>query len=227
MRCLALAVACATVSAGAQVAQAHALDEYVQAMRVGVSVKSHTLSLSLSLTPGMHVAGDVLRRIDLNSDGVLSPTEAEHYARAVIADLSVSVDGATVNVSLVRMELPPVAEIRDGQGVIRVELTAPAPATNGGHLIVVRNSHLPGLSVYLANALLPDEPGLRIISQQRDSRQQTFWLEYEAVASPAARWAWTFLASASLLMLAWSRRRPRQEAAKPSDGRCCGSVAIG
>lgn len=205
MRCLALAVACATAFAGAQAAHAHALDEYVQALRVGVSAKSHTLSLSL--TPGMHIAGDVLRRIDLDSDGMLSPNEAEQYARAVIAELSISVDGATVPLSLRRVEVSPVAEIRDGQGVIRVELSAPPPLTRGRHQVVVRNSHLPALSVYLANALLPDEPGIRILSQRRDPRQQTFWLEYEADASWTAGWAWTFLASGSLLILTWSRRR--------------------
>jgi hypothetical protein len=207
MRGLALAVACAAVLASAPAARAHALDEYVQALRVGVSAQGHTLSLSL--TPGVRIAGEVLRRIDLNDDGVLSPDEAERYARDVIADLSVSVDGAEVPVSLLRVELPPIGEMRDGQGVIRVELSAPGPITRGRHQVVVRNDHFPGPSVYLANALQPDDPGRRIISQRRDTRQQTFWLEYEAAATSAPRWTATLLASASLLMLAWSRRRGR------------------
>ncbi len=59
----------------AGIADAHALDEYVQALRVDVG--SARLVVYLDFTPGTNIAAHVLPLIDGNGDGALSPTEAE------------------------------------------------------------------------------------------------------------------------------------------------------
>ncbi len=97
----------------------------------------------------------------------------------MIADLAITLDGHDVALSLARVETPAAEELRDGQGTIRIETSTRASTSNGRHRLVVRNGHLPGLSVYLANALLPDAANTRILQQTRDLRQQTFSLDYE------------------------------------------------
>jgi hypothetical protein len=196
-----VSVLCAVILAGARVAEGHALDEYIQALRVGI--EPACLSLSLDLTPGVKVAAEIVRRIDGNGDGRFSPAEAETYGRAVIADLALSVDGDAVPLSLLRVEIPLAGELREGQGTIRLQVSA--PSTTGLHRLVVRNGHMPAQSVYLANALLPDTPAVRIVRQSRDVRQQTFFLDYEVRRVRAAGLVWVLIGGAMLTTLARAR----------------------
>ena len=185
-------------------ADAHTLNEYVQALRVDVG--SARLLVYLDLTPGTNIAAHVLQRIDGNGDGALSPTEAEAYARSVIADLAITLDGHDVALSLVRVETPAAEELRDGQGAIRIHTSARPSTPNGRHRLVVRNGHLPSLSVYLANALLPDAADIRILQQSRDLRQQTFSLDYEIRGVNRTALAWLLAASTMLTLLVSARR---------------------
>jgi hypothetical protein len=182
---------------------AHTLDEYVQALRVGV--RSARLLVFLDLTPGINIAAHVLQRIDGDGDDALSPTEAEAYARSVIADLAITLDGDDVALSLVRVETPAAEELRDGQGTIRIEASTSASIPSGRHRLVVRNGHLPDSSVYLANALLPDAADIRILQQARDFRQQTYSLDYEIRGANTAALAWLLAASTILTMLVCAR----------------------
>jgi hypothetical protein len=202
MKPLARAFALTLAFAGA--ADAHALDEYVQALRVDVG--GARLLVYLDLTPGRNIAAHVLERIDGNGDGALSPSEAEAYARSIIADLAIALDGHNVAPSLVRVETPSAEELRDGQGTIRIETSTRASTSNGRHRLVVRNGHLPSLSVYLANALLPGATDIRILQQTRDLRQQIFTLDYERRGVNRNPLAWLLAASTMLTMLVWARR---------------------
>jgi hypothetical protein len=143
----------------------------------------------------------------VNSDDVLSPPEIETYARAVLADLAITVDGQGVQRSLVRVDTPAADAFSDGQGTIRIEASVHAPASHGSHRLVIRNQHLPGFSVYLANALLPDAAGVAIVRQTRDLRQQTFWLDYEIRGRDANALAWLLAASSLLSVLVCGRMR--------------------
>lgn len=198
-----LTVVCLATLTFVRVADAHTLDEYVQALRVGVG--SARLAVYLDLTPGVNIAAQVLQRIDGNRDGVLSPTEAEAYGRAVIADLAITLDGHGVPLSLDRVEMPAADELRDGQRTIRIEASVPASASNGRHRLVIANTHLSQFSVYLANALLPGTAEARIVQQTRDVRQQTFWLDYEIRAANTTALAWLLAASIMLTMLVCGR----------------------
>jgi hypothetical protein len=188
----------ATILTAAAAVDAHALDEYVQALRVAVS--AGRVDLSLDLTPGVKIAGDVLRRVDTDGDGSLSPDEAERYARVVLADLTVTIDGNPVAPALDRVDVSTVAELRDGVGTIRVRASAPGPRWPGRHHVDVRNRHLPSTSVYLANALLPESANVRIEQQSRDRRQQDFLLEYAIGKNVAAPALWVAIASLGLIV---------------------------
>ena len=185
---------------------AHQIDEYVQAARVSLS--RDRIVVSLDLTPGVAIAGSVIQRLDQDSDQRISPPEAEAYGREVLSALTATLDAAPLPLRLTRVEVPPVGELRDGVGAIRIEATADAVAAAGRHHLMIHNTHRPQESVYLANALIPAEDDIRIARQDRDARQQLYRLEYE-VATPrsSAAVGWVLAAAAVLALQARWRRR--------------------
>ena len=62
-------------------ADAHQLDEYVQASKI--SIARDLVRVELRLTPGVKVLSRVLAVIDTNGDGVLSADEQHAYAARV------------------------------------------------------------------------------------------------------------------------------------------------
>jgi hypothetical protein len=172
------------MTAGAAL-RAHALDEYVQATRIAVT--SNGVVLSLGMTPGVAIAPAIVDRLDRSGDGTFSAGEAEVYGRSLIADLDLTLDGAPLPLSLVRVEVPTAGEMREGRGTIDVEVRGDAAMRPGRHRLVLRNAHLPAMSVYLANALRPESSAIRIVQQTRDERQQTFRLDFDAGSGHTAR----------------------------------------
>src|SRR5689334_21142772 len=106
-------------------ASAHRLDEYLQAALVSLE-KDH-IDVSMRLAPGAAVASSVISSIDTNGDGFLSVAEQRAYAEHVIVDLSLTADGKRLTPRLVTTEFPPIAEMRDGTGEIRIQFTAGLP----------------------------------------------------------------------------------------------------
>ena len=189
-------------------AAAHGLDEYVQALRVGVA--RDRVALDLGLTPGVVVAANIIARLDADADGRISPFEAERYGHMVIDDLAVSLDGTPLALQLARVDVPPPGEMRDGLGTIRIRAVGPASLRSGRHAIIVRNIHRPEPSSYLANALLPEEDAIRVVRQERDATQQTLTLSVEIAGDQTTVVGWT-LAGAALLLLhaGWRTTRAR------------------
>ena len=91
------AVTSALVLATSIGADAHRLDEYLQAARV--SVASTGIVVHLDLTPGVSLASDVIATLDRDGDGRTSPLEAEAYGRVVLGDVSARLDGAPLGLS--------------------------------------------------------------------------------------------------------------------------------
>jgi hypothetical protein len=199
-----LALVCLAALSLAAGAGAHTLDEYVQAVRVRVT--RGEFAFYLDFTAGANVAAEVIRRMDTDGDGTFAPPEAEAYARAVVADLSVALDDDPLPLSLTQIELPAAEEMRGGQGVIRLKATAPGAASPGPHQLTIHNTHMPSVSAYLVNALLPESPGVRIIRQTRDQRQQTFRLDFEIRERDRMTFQWLLLAGTGLAALVWLRR---------------------
>jgi hypothetical protein len=197
-------VSCVAVLAVTGNVGAHTLDEYVQAMRVGVAKDG--LAIHLDLTPGSNVAEQILRLVDLNTDDIVSPSEAEQYGRAVLAEIDFRLDDVPLLMTMVRVDVPSAGEMRDGHGTIRVEAHAQAKAAPGSHRVTMQNMHMPTLSVYLANALVPETSDLRIVRQTRDVRQQTFWLDYEIRSVDLSAVSWLFGAVVGVAALVRFRR---------------------
>lgn len=181
-----------------QVAHAHPLDEYVQALKVGVT--PGRIDVQLVLTPGINIVSDVLCLIDLDGDDQLSVEEAESYGRRVLADLSARLDERDVILTMTRVELPMPGDLRGGNAVIRIDAVIEHRSARGEHRLAIHNAHLPSTSVYLANALLPGED-VRIVRQSRDYRQQTYWLEYQVQETRAPSLGWLLVAGAGLVAL--------------------------
>jgi hypothetical protein len=210
-----MAITAALVLATPVGAMAHRLDEYLQASRVAVAPGG--ITVHLDLTPGVSVAAIVIALLDGDGDGRVSPLEAEAYGRIVLSDLSARLDGESLGLTLTRVEVPTEGEMRDGVGTIRIQAAAASHAHGAGpHQFELWNSHRPEASVYLANALAPQDTDIRIVRQQRDARQQMYSLEYDVRPSNGAAVGWLIAAAAALVAHARWRTRSRYDGRETS-----------
>jgi hypothetical protein len=173
MRLLAAGAILLTLGSGAF---AHRLDEYLQAILL--SVEKNHLQASMRLIPGVAVAANLLESIDTNGDGTISVAEQRAYAERVLRDLSITVDGKSAGPTLVSEKFPAVEEIKAGLGEIQIEFTV--ELTRGGpeRRIVLENHHRREISVYLMNCLVPRDPDIRIVAQNRNENQSFYELDY-------------------------------------------------
>ena len=164
------ACALALVLAASVPVDGHQLDEYLQATRL--SIARNRIVVDLTLTPGVSIAPRVFAAIDRDGDGRVSPPEIQDYARRVLEDLSLTLDGRRRPLALVRSESASWDEIQQGAGTIRVLAEAEAPAlAPGAHLVRYENAHESASGVYLVNALAPSDTTIDIRSQRRDRMQ--------------------------------------------------------
>src|SRR2546423_1042075 len=105
--------------------EAHRLDEDLQATLI--SVTGGRATLEVNLTPGVIVADRVLRLIDTDLDGRISPQEELAYANRLLGDLSLTVGKKSASLELVDTEFPPPDEIRAGLGKICLRFRAELP----------------------------------------------------------------------------------------------------
>ena len=192
-------------------ATAHRLDEFLQA--TFIEVGTNQISLSLSLTPGVDVAQQLIPLIDGNRDGSLSPQEIAGYAERVRTELSLTVDSRSQSLVLAGSKFPEVSEMKDGLGVISLQFTAITTNLSAGtHRLRFANEHKTNISVYLANALVPGSKSITIGRQIRDFRQTT--LEFEFTVAPGAKAARVSTNSSVL----WSRpSKPMLKSASPTN----------
>jgi hypothetical protein len=160
-------------------ALAHRLDEYLQATRV--SVATNRIDLSIDLTPGVAILDQLWVVIDTDRDGRVSEAEVAAYAQRVLKDIRIGLDEKVLALSLVETSFPALHEVKGGLGVIRIKATAPVgPLSVGRHSLSLTNAHLPAISVYLVNALVPRDQAIKITKQTRDDLQQHYRLEFVA-----------------------------------------------
>ena len=163
-------------------AHAHRLDEYLQATLV--DIERHQVTLELNLTPGVSCANAVLWLIDLNHDGEISSTEAKAYANSVLSNLTLRLDDHPLSLRLTDSRFPPIADLRNGVGVIQLKLNATiASLPPGNHELHFQNRHRPTLSAYLVNALLPQSPEIHITRQDRDIIQSESRIQFSYTPS--------------------------------------------
>jgi hypothetical protein len=198
------------LAAGA-VTSAHRRDEYLQAARVAIDPAR--VRIELDLTPGISIAEAVWQDIDRDRDGSISTAEGDAYASRVLSAVAVDIDAVTLAPRIVDATYPDAGAVRSGEGTIRIRLSAEAPRVSpGAHRLRYRNAHQPDGSVYLANALVPEDTRVEIRGQDRDVDQRTLSVDY-VLAGPTsgrARLPLATLAMAAalgLVALAASRRR--------------------
>jgi hypothetical protein len=179
-----VAVAAIVLSLGAG-AFAHRLDEYLQATII--SVEKDRIQASMRLVPGVAVSSTVLASIDTNGDGVISEAEQRAYAERVLRDLSITVDGRSVSPTLVSQKFPATEEIKEGLGEIQMEFTVDLARGGTERRIVFENHHQNQISAYLVNCLVPSDPNIRILTQNRNESQSFYQLDYAQPGSSSER----------------------------------------
>jgi hypothetical protein len=171
-------------------ASAHVLDQYLQVAQIAIAPDG--VRVDLRLIPGVQVADRIFALIDLDGDGQVSPAEEQAYARRVLHDIALEVDGRRAPLALTGIEFPSRREMNEGVGAIRLNLAAAAASSAaGGHQLFFRNDHLPELGAYMANALVPATDAIKITGQQRDELQQRLQVDFHvlpAAASALPRW---------------------------------------
>jgi hypothetical protein len=211
----AFALALAVIALAPQGAAAHALDEYVQVSRL--SLTRTRISLDMDLTPGAVTAASIVALIDRDEDGVVSPTEAADYGRRLLGDLGVELDGQRVAMTLVRIDVAPVGELREGIGTIRVS----AIGAHGSHLVgqarlSFRNDHDPERSAYSVNAMVPADRTLSVFRQDRDRSQRSIDILYDVRPALPGQIGWAILGAVTCLLLIVVRRSPIGPASLPA-----------
>jgi hypothetical protein len=184
---------------------AHRLDEYLQAARL--SLARDRITLEVDLTPGANIASAIVPLLDRDGDNTISPIEAAAYGRVVLADLVLELDGRPVALTLTHVEAPSIDEMRDGSGTIQVRAAGTVEAVAAGRRrLDFRNNHYPAGSVYLANALMPDDRDVGVVAQTRDPRQREIRIEYDVRPRWSARLLWLVLGAAALSTLIVRRK---------------------
>ena len=187
---------------------AHRLDEYLQATTI--SIEKERVEARIRLTPGVAVVPIVLAGVDTNADGVISEAERRAYAVRVLGDLSLTVDGNRLRLRIVSLEFAEIAEMKEGMGEIRLELTADIPRGGASRRLIFENRHQSGIAAYLVNCLAPRDPDIRITAQYRDYRQSIYQLDYVqadvGTGLPSFFWrsgAGAWLGIAALVLFGW------------------------
>jgi len=160
-----------------RVADAHRSDEYLQATRI--SIESDRIAAEIILTPGAAVADNVFAGIDQDRNGEISAPEAAAYAEYVVKSLSLDIDGHLHPLILDTYSMASLADMRHGEGIIRLRASAKMPSAPAGrHRLTFANTHRSDIGVYLINALIPEDERIRITGQSRDLLQHEFKIDY-------------------------------------------------
>jgi hypothetical protein len=192
-------------------AVAHVLDQYLQVAQIALAPGG--VRVELRLIPGVQVADRIFAQIDVDADGQISPAEEQAYARHVLRDIALEVDGRRAPLALTGVQFPSGLEMSEGNGAIRLDLVAEAALEVAGeHQLSFRNDYLPELGVYLANALIPTTDAIKITGQERDALQHGIQVNFRVLSSDAhawPRWAAVLLFGLSPAMLfpQWRRLR--------------------
>lgn len=170
------AAACAIAVLIAAPASAHRLDEYLQAAKI--VVERGRILIEMRLAPGLDVLPVVVGAIDRDRDGSLSPAEREAYAQRVLHEVTLSVDGAALPLRLRAALFPDAELLQAGRGEIELRAEADVPGSRRSRTLTFVNRHQPAVSVYLANAVVPRDAGITLVSQERNYTQSFYRLDY-------------------------------------------------
>ncbi len=204
----------------ASAASAHRLDEYLEATMI--SLDTSRMHADIRLTPGIAVLPTVLREIDTNADGAISPAEQRAYAAKVLRDLSFAIDGTRLTPRLLSFRYPSIDQMKDGLGEIHLEVDADLPRGGPHRRLTFQNHHQFLIAAYMVNCLVPRDPHIRIDTQHRNYSQSSYDLDFtDTAAQPTSVLSGitgptgtaALLLSAGLALL-WRRLRATREAVR-------------
>ncbi|RYY29251.1 MAG: HupE/UreJ family protein [Sphingobacteriaceae bacterium] len=162
---------------------AHRLNEYLQATTISLS--RDKVLMELRLTPGTDVAVQLLKSIDQNGDNQISAAEQQAYVLTVNHDLSLILDGRQVTLQPVSFTFPTAADVKKGVGDIIIEYgTNIRQKGILQHQLQLKNNHYSPIAVYLVNCLLPADATVQVISQNRNTSQSTYQLNFTTGNTP-------------------------------------------
>ena len=173
-------------------APAHRLDEYLQGTLF--SVAKNRLEAEITLTPGVIVFPFLIADIDTNADGTISESEQHAYAGRVLRDLSLSIDGRSLTPYLTSSAFPAIGEMKEGRGEIRIEFYADLPRGGPSRKLIFENRHQARIAAYQVNALVPRDPDIRVVRQNRNYSQSFYELEYVQAGASSGAPVMAFLA---------------------------------
>jgi nickel/cobalt transporter (NicO) family protein len=194
-----LVIAVAAAAVGNTAVSAHRLDECLQAARIGVA--PDRVEIELDVTPGTAVADAILSDIDGNGDGSLSQLEQGIYVRRVLGSVDVVIDDRATALIPGPSTFPSVDALRLGEGTVRLRAVAAIPdAADGNHRVLFRNRYRGDVSVYLANALVPESNRVAITGQRHEAGQRELEIDYVVGSGPSTSTvAWVLGGMAALL----------------------------
>jgi hypothetical protein len=199
---------------------AHRLDEYLQGALI--SLEKNRFEAEITLTPGVAVFPIVLAAIDTDSDGVISKAERRAYAGQVLRDVSLTIDGYALKPRLLSMRFPPIEEMKEGLGEIRIAFDGDLPPGDTNRKLIFENHHLSRIAAYQVNCLVPRDSDIRIVAQNRNYSQSHYELDFvhAAVASGPPLLAWwsgsgSLLGPIALVLLARLALLLRQRSSAP------------
>ena len=200
----------------ASVASGHRLDEYLQATTF--SIGKERVQAQITLTPGVAVSSAVMAGIDTDRDGVITEAERHAYARRVLSDLSLSIDGDERKLQLVSVSFPKLEQMKEGLGEIQIDFTADVPGSRGStRRLSFENRHQLAISAYLVNCLVPEDPDVQVARQQRNYQQSVYQLEYAqrgVEALPMRLAGGVALVLLARFAVLWRRRRALSSSAR-------------
>lgn len=191
---------------------AHVLDQYLQVTQIALAPDG--MRVVLRLVPGVQVADRIYTLIDTDGNGQITTAEGQAYARRVLQDIALSVNGVNTSLSLSDIQFPTQQEMREGLGTIRLTFVAAVTlATADQQQLYFRNNHQPELGVYLVNALVPTTREIKIGGQERDPLQREMRLRFHvtsAVKDEARPWAGVLMFCLCLVLLFPQGKHRRQ-----------------
>jgi hypothetical protein len=206
-------------------AEAHRLDEYLQAATI--SLEKNHIQLQVRLAPGVAVVSSVLASIKPDANGIISAARQQAYAERVVEDLSLEIDGKRVPLRIVSTNFPEIQKLDEGVGEIQLDLEADVPKGGKNRRLTFENRHQSSIAAYLVNCLVPRDPDIRVTAQNRNYTQSIYQLDYVQVDGrsvllsglQSSFWLWSVSAALFVVvgvLLTWRRlqlfgvRRPQQ-----------------
>lgn len=182
-------------------AHGHVLDEYLQSTLV--AIEPGDIRLKINLTPGIEIADKILDLIDQDGDGAFSSDELAAYAEMLKRNVTVRLDGRDTQLQLTASNIPELAELRTGNGIIQMEFSITSGSFSGGnHTLTVENRHFDSMGVYLFNAARPQSTSIHIAKQNRNANQSRGEIEFEYAAPHSLSFRTTaFLASVAVVFV--------------------------